>query len=262
MTSKIRFDLIAGTGMKLSQQLGCIAVQARHGRDRCRIELFAPRTPFEASDSDSFFQIATDIARLDREAPRNRQRCNSTPRENTQQYKVQRQHDIREASSEIAPRDACPDTAKDDLAHIRHLIKTSYEAKFSDQELGIPHDIIDDQLKLLNGLSRVIQDADEPVVESCNKKEEEESKMGKIINRMNTIANGIKWSQEMMSNVEAELVDISLLVDFARIGGRGVKALENKHPGLLKDLRDMARELENHSFPSQPAGPASMGKGT
>jgi hypothetical protein len=142
------------------------------------------------------------------------------------------------------------------------LIKTSYEAKFSDQELGIPHDIIDDQLKLLNGLSRVIQDADEPVVESCNKKEEEESKMGKIINRMNTIANGIKWSQEMMSNVEAELVDISLLVDFARIGGRGVKALENKHPGLLKDLRDMARELENHSFPSQPAGPASMGKGT
>nr|CEG03002.1 unnamed protein product [Fusarium pseudograminearum CS3487] len=71
-----------------------------------------------------------------------------------------------------------------------------------------------------------------------------------MVTEVKTIAKRIKEVEKLRSEAEAELDRILLVNTFAQMNGQGVKALEEKHPGLLKDLRDLTKMFREHTSTS------------
>ncbi|KAG8361673.1 hypothetical protein FVEN_g831 [Fusarium venenatum] len=150
-------------------------------------------------------------------------------------------------------------TAKANIAQIRTLIDDSNEAsnqassshhagqRSSDQALNIPRDIIGQQVKILERALQNARDADEKANKSYEGKAKAEERVEEIITQIKACTKKIKKWEERKSRAEAELRHLSLLVTFSKIGEQGVRILEEKYPGLLKDLGDMAREFEGNN---------------
>ncbi|UZP43183.1 hypothetical protein NXS19_010999 [Fusarium pseudograminearum] len=160
--------------------------------------------------------------------------------------------------------DICSDTQKSHRAEeatanafttrIETLINASNEAcrktKDSGQVFEKAYKILGAQLPVLRaafGRKRLLPDS-APLIKTGRANSDNEVK--KMVTEVKTIAKRIKEVEKLRSEAEAELDRILLVNTFAQMNGQGVKALEEKHPGLLKDLRDLTKMFREHTSTS------------
>ncbi|CAG1970459.1 unnamed protein product [Fusarium graminearum] len=145
-------------------------------------------------------------------------------------------------------------TANEFTTQIETLINASNEAcrktKDSGQVFEKAYKTLGAQLPVLRtafGRKRILPDAASAIEEGRSHAEIEVKRM---VTEVKTIAKRIKEAEELRSEAETELDRILLVNTFAQINGQGVKALKEKHPGLLKDLGDLTKKFVEHSSTS------------
>ncbi|KAM0347243.1 hypothetical protein ACHAP4_011450 [Fusarium culmorum] len=145
-------------------------------------------------------------------------------------------------------------TANGFTTQIETLINASNEAcrktKDSGQVFEQAYKILGAQLPVLrtaSGRKRIIPDAASDI-ESARSHAENEVK--RMVTEVKTTAKRIKEAEKLRSEAEAELDRILLVNTLAQINGQDMKALEEKHPGLLKDLGDLTKKFGEHSSTS------------
>ncbi|QPC80290.1 hypothetical protein HYE68_011042 [Fusarium pseudograminearum] len=160
--------------------------------------------------------------------------------------------------------DICSDTQKSHRAEeatanafttrIETLTNASNEAcrktKDSGQVFEKAHKILGAQLPVLQaalGRKRLLPDS-APLIKIGRANSDNEVK--KMVTEVKTIAKRVKEVEKLRFEAEAELDRILLVNTFAQMNGQGVKALEEKHPGLLKDLRDLTKMFGKHTSTS------------
>jgi hypothetical protein len=140
---------------------------------------------------------------------------------------------------------------EEDIARLQSLIESGNEAilqsKNSGHTFDAAHDMIGRQLKAMHLMLDYAREVTHPAAKVNVERMEVEEQVRKVQGRVSGIKEEIEKWGELKSLAEAELGRVLFLTTFAQINGRHVRALEKKHPGFFKDLKDLAKKSGAHN---------------